>query len=390
MQFDHANRNFGLNFSLMIIQNNIMNSKKQIQRKYSLTLGKFFGIKVSVHWSFSLLIAWIVFVTMRQGLETTQILMHVFFILSLFVCVLLHEFGHSLVAIKFGGKVHSIILLPIGGLANITKMPEKPKEEFLVSLAGPAVNIVIVGILGLYITYIQPVSAEDMELGYITRKNFAAMLLAANIFIVAFNLIPAFPMDGGRLFRSALSVWMSRIEATRIAKNIGQIFAIIFIIAGLYINPFLVIIGFFILLGARGEYEIMKYQNVLKDHTVQEIILTDYEVLAPDDTLGKAIEKLQHMSGRGFVVKSGEGYEGLLTQRDLIHGLGSYGKEGKVKDVMNNKIKEIAPDMSVFEAFKQMHAHKYDMAPVIDHGEFKGILETDSINELYMIRKALQ
>ncbi len=139
-----------------------------------------------------------------------------------FVCVLLHELGHSLVAIKFGGEVHSITLLPIGGMTNITKMPEKPKEEFLVSLAGPAINIVIAGIPGLYLTYFQPVSVEEMEVSYITRENFPAMLLAANVFIVAFNLIPAFPMDGGRLFRSALSVWMSRMEATRTAKNLGH------------------------------------------------------------------------------------------------------------------------------------------------------------------------
>ncbi len=358
--------------------------------KYSLNLGKPLGIKVFIHWTFSLLIAWIVFITMRQGLETAQILMHILFILTLFVCVVLHEFGHSLVALKFGGEVHSIILLPIGGMANITKMPEKPKEEFLVSLAGPLVNIVIAAVLGLYLYYLQPGSFDEMEFSYITSKNFPAMLLAANLFIVAFNLIPAFPMDGGRLFRSALSIWMSRMEATRIAKNIGQIFAIIFIIAGLYINPFLIIIGFFVLLGARGEYEIVKYQNVLDEHKVKEIVLTDYEVLAPDDTLGKAIEKLQHISGRGFVVKSGENYKGLLTQRDLINGLGDFGREGKVEDVMNKDILEVDPDMSIFKAFKYMRTHRYDMAPVMHKNEFKGILDSDNINEFFMIRRALQ
>ena len=361
-----------------------------MESKYSLNLGKYFGIKVSVHWSFSLLIAWIVFLSVRQGLELPQILMHILFILTLFVCVVLHEFGHSLVALKFGGEVHSITLLPIGGMANIAKMPEKPKEEFLVSLAGPGVNIAIAAVLGLYLTYIQPVSIEEADFAYITPGNFLVMLLAANIFIVLFNLIPAFPMDGGRLFRSALSMWMSRIEATRIAKNIGQVFAIFFIVAGLYINPFLIIIGFFVLLGAKGEYEVMKYQNILDDHKVREIVLTDHEVLAPDDTLGKAIEKLQHISGRGFVVKSGKDYKGLLTQRDLINGLGSFGKEGKVQEVMNDDIREIAPDISIYEAFKFMRSYKYDMAPVIDNGEFMGILDTDNINEFFMIRKALQ
>ncbi len=358
--------------------------------KYSLQLGKPFGIKVSIHWTFSLLIVWIVFVTMRQGLETAQILMHILFILTLFMCVLLHEFGHSLVAIKFGGEVHSITLLPIGGMANITKMPEKPKEEFLVSLAGPAVNIVIAAVLGLYLYYFQSVSFGEMEVSYITRNNFPVMLLAANIFIVAFNLIPAFPMDGGRLFRSLLSLWMSRMEATRIAKNIGQVFAILFIIAGLYINPFLIVIGFFILLGAKGEYEIMKYQNILEDHTVQEIIITDYDVLDIEETLGKAADLLQHMSNRGFVIKSGGEYKGLLTQKDLISGLGTYGKEGKIIDSMNTKIESVTPEMNIFEAFKHMRKNKYDIAPVLKNDAIEGILDIDNINEFFMIRKALQ
>jgi len=358
--------------------------------KYSLNLGKPFGIKVSIHWTFSLLLLWIVFVTMRQGLETAQILMHILFILTLFVCVLLHEFGHSLVAIKFGGEVHSITLLPIGGMANITKMPEKPKEEFLVSLAGPAVNIVIAALLGIYLYNFQSVSYDEMELSYITRTNFPVMLLGANIFIVAFNLIPAFPMDGGRLFRSLLSLWMSRMEATRIAKNIGQVFAILFIIAGLYINPFLIVIGFFILLGAKGEYEIMKYQNILEDHTVQEIIITDYDELEADDTLGKAADLLQHISNRGFVIKSGGKYKGILTQKDLISGLGKYGKEGKIEDSMNNAIESVTPEMNIFEAFKYMQKNKYDIAPVLKDDEFKGVLDLDNINEFFMIRKALQ
>lgn len=358
--------------------------------KYSLNLGKPFGIKVSIHWTFSLLILWIVFVTMRQGLETAQILMHIVFILALFVCVLLHEFGHSLVAIKFGGEVQSIILLPIGGMANITKMPEKPREEFLISLAGPAVNIVIAAILGLYIYFFRSGSATEMDFSHITRNNFAAMLLAANIFIVVFNLIPAFPMDGGRLFRSALSLRMSRMKATRVAKDIGQIFAVLFIIAGLYLNPFLIVIGFFILLGAKGEYEIIKYQNILQNHNVQDIIITDYEELKPEDTLGKAADILQHKSNRGFVIKSAGEYKGILTQKDLISGLGTYGKEGIIEDSMNSNIESVAPDMDIFEAFKHMQKNKYDIAPVLKNNTFKGILDKDNINEFFMIRKALQ
>ncbi len=257
-----------------------------MKSRYSLLLGRPFGIKVSVHWTFSLLIAWIVLISVGRGLETPQILMHILFVLALFVCVVLHELGHSLAAIRLGGEVHSITLLPIGGMAHMSKMPDKPRDEFLVSAAGPLVNVVIAFLLWLYISTIQRISIEDMEFQAITTQNFALMLMAANLFIVAFNLIPAFPMDGGRLFRSALSMKLSRLKATQIAKDIGQIFAILFIVAGLFVNPFLVIIGIFILLGAKGEYEMIKYQEILRDTTVKDIVKTEFAELDENNTLG--------------------------------------------------------------------------------------------------------
>lgn len=357
--------------------------------RYSLNLGKPFGIKVSIHWTFSLLIAWIVFITVRQGLGTTQVLMHILFVLTLFVCVVLHEFGHSLTAIKLGGKVQSITLLPIGGMANITEMPEKPKDEFLVSAAGPMVNIVIVGILWLYLALFHTVDVETMEYQAITSNNFPVILMAANIFIVAFNLIPAFPMDGGRLFRSALSIHMSRMKATRIAKDIGQIFAVVFIFAGLFVNPFLIVIGFFIFLGAKGEYEMMKYQDILKNYTVKDILQTDYEKMDKENSLGEAADKLTHISNNGFVVTSEGEYAGILTKNNLIKGLSVYGKEGKIKDAMTENIESLALDTTVFDAFKNMHQKKYDMAPVLENDKFKGVLNLENINEFFMIQKAI-
>jgi Zn-dependent protease/CBS domain-containing protein len=360
-----------------------------MQSRFSLSLGKPFGIQVSVHWTFSLLIAWIVFITMSQGLELMQILMHIFFVFTLFGCVLLHELGHSLAAIKLGGKVQSITLLPIGGMAHISEMPEKPREEFLISAAGPMVNIIIAGILWLYLA-ISPGNIADMEFEVITANNFIFMLLAANLFIVAFNLIPAFPMDGGRLFRSALSIKMDRLKATRIAKDIGQIFAIIFIFAGFFINPFLIIIGLFIFLGAKGEYEMMKYRDILINYTVRDIVRTDYEELDGEDSLGHAASKFAHRSDRGFVITSGGDYAGILTKSDLIKGLNSYGKEGRIKDVINENIEKMTPDLTLFDAFKKMQMNRYEVVPVSEDGKFKGLLDIEGINEFFMIQSAIR
>ncbi len=359
-----------------------------MKSRYSLSLGKPFGIKVSVHWTFSLLIAWIVLISLGRGLEAPQILMHIVFVLTLFVCVVLHELGHSIAAIKLGGEVDSITLLPIGGMAHLSKMPEKPMEEFLVSAAGPLVNVVIAALLWIYIALFHPADITTIEFETITAANFPIMLLAANLFIVAFNLIPAFPMDGGRLFRSALSIKMSRLKATQIAKDIGQVFAIIFIVAGLFFNPFLVVIGFFILLGAKGEYEMIKYQDVLKDQTVRDIIKTEFAELAVDDTLGKAAERLVQVSDNGFVIMSEGEFAGILTKNDLINGLNTHGREGKIKDVMQTDLKPIHCNTPLFDVYRDMQKNRHYMLPVIENNEFKGILDLENLHEFFLIRKA--
>lgn len=360
-----------------------------MKSRYSLTLGNPFGIKVSVHWSFSLLIAWIVIISINQGLGLSQILIHILFVLTLFACVVLHEFGHSLMAIKLGGKVQSITLLPIGGIANITEMPEKAWDEFLVSLAGPLVNIVIALLLWLYIDIFQGIELTGIEYESINAVNFPVILMTANLFIVAFNLIPAFPLDGGRLFRSLLSLRMSRVKATGIAKDIGQLFAIMFIFAGLFFNPFLIIIGFFVLLGAKAEYEMIKYKDILKDYKVEDIVKTDNEMLDENDTLGKAAEKLAHSYDRGFVITSGGEYSGILTKSDLIKGLNKQGKNGLVKDVMSRDIEAMSIKMSLFDAYKNIHQKRYDIVPVEDNGEFRGIIDLESINEFFIMQKAM-
>ncbi len=361
-----------------------------MKSRYSLQLGRPFGIKVSVHWTFSLLIAWIVFISVGRGLETPQILMHILFVLSLFVCVVLHELGHSLTAIKLGGEVHSITLLPIGGMAHMSKMPEKPRDEFLVSAAGPMVNVVIAFILWIYITLVQQVDVEQMEFQAITMQNFALMLMAANLFIVAFNLIPAFPMDGGRLFRSALSMKLSRLKATQIAKDIGQIFAILFIVAGLFFNPFLVIIGFFILLGAKGEYEMIKYQEILRNTTVNDIVKTEFAELDENDTLGEAAEKLVHISDNGFVVQSDGEFAGILTKNDLINGLSAHGKESPIKDVMRREPEKVTANTPLFDVYQDMQRQRIYLMPVFEDGQFKGVLDLENLHEFFLIRKATQ
>src|SRR6056297_83566 len=182
--------------------------------KYAVDLGKPFGIRVSVHWTFLLIIAWVVFIDLQQGLNISQIAYSVLFVLSIFVCVVLHELSHSLTARRYGINTRSITLLPIGGVADLEKMPEDPRQELAVSLAGPLMNVAIALLLWVFLSVAGAVNMDPSNFREINHSNFLIILMFANIMLAVFNLVPAFPMDGGRVFRSLLALKMARDDAT--------------------------------------------------------------------------------------------------------------------------------------------------------------------------------
>ncbi|MCL4176967.1 MAG: site-2 protease family protein [Verrucomicrobia bacterium] len=231
--------------------------------KWSLKLGKLLGIDVYVHFTFLLLLAFLGFYYWRATQNVDAALRGVAFIVALFGCVVLHELGHALMAGRYGIKTRDITLLPIGGIARLEKMPENPLQELWVALAGPAVNVVIAAVLlvGLAatggFTPLEEISA--------TGGAFWQRLMVLNIVLVAFNLLPAFPMDGGRVLRARLAMRLGRRRATAIAANVGQGMAILFGIIGFFYNPFLIFIGIFVYLGAQAEAGMVEMQSALGD-----------------------------------------------------------------------------------------------------------------------------
>jgi Zn-dependent protease len=356
--------------------------------KNSLKIARPFGISIYIHWTFLFIIAWIVAIDIGQGFNTGQILMSVLFVLTLFICVVLHELGHSLTAKALGGEVKSITLLPIGGMANIKKMPDKPKEEFLITIAGLAVNVVIALILWVVLSSLGRLDFQDMDFQAITAQNFFVMLMAVNLFIVAFNLIPAFPMDGGRILRSLLSFKMSKVKATRISKSIGKTFGVLFAIAGLFYNPFLVIIGIFVFIGAQAEYEMIKYHDLLENYKVKDVINNEYTAFEPNDPLEKAAHSMIHGSDNGFVILSGSTISGILTKKNIIKGLSTLGNQGKVKEVMVAPIKPVDLEMPLNTVFQKMMRNKYEILPVQTNGHLEGVLDLENIKELVMVLQA--
>lgn len=235
--------------------------------KGSLNLGKIAGIGVKVHWTFMLLILWVVFLELTRGSNLQSILWSIFFVLALFACVVFHELGHALTARKFKIGTRQITLLPIGGVASLEAMPEDPKEEFLVAIAGPAVNVVIA--LALYLVVpMEEFLKQDPEMleetmSAINAGNFLFYLFSANVMLVVFNLIPAFPMDGGRVFRALLSMKFDRVTATQMAARLGQGVAFLFFLIGLLYNPILILIAIFVYFGAQGENMMVQQLKLL-------------------------------------------------------------------------------------------------------------------------------
>ncbi|MDX1629723.1 MAG: site-2 protease family protein, partial [Fulvivirga sp.] len=295
--------------------------------KWSFSFGKIAGIRVLMHWTFLLLLAWIVISEVNKGSDTQTVLLTVAYVLCIFICVILHEFGHALTARKFGIKTRKVTLLPIGGMASMERMPEKPDQELLVAIAGPAVNVVIALLLMLIGTFnfSELFALENMEsLANITPQNFLYALCFINIILVVFNAIPAFPMDGGRVLRALLTYRMERTKATDIAAKLGQVIGVLFILTGFFGNILLVLIGVFVMAGAYSENMMVQQIEVLKGHKIKEAMMTNYTLLEPDETIQSAVDKLLESAENNFLVASEGEVQGVITKKQIVEGLKKY------------------------------------------------------------------
>lgn len=355
----------------------------------SLNLGKYFGIKVSIHWTFLLLIGWIVWRESRRGSSPEEILWVVLLVLTIFLCVTLHEFGHALTARRYKINTLDITLLPIGGLARLESMPEKPAQELAVALAGPLVNIVIAIILFPFI--VSKLNAEYIStLQGISKETFLLNLFSVNIMLALFNMLPAFPMDGGRVFRALLSFRFQRHVATRIAASAGQTLAVGFVIAGFFFNPFLIFIGLFIFLGAQAEANLTANKFILSGYKVANVSMSNFEVVQADDTLDKAIALLLNGQSKNFIVMQQNRVVGTLSRDELIKGLSANGKEATVQSCMNSNVVLLNAEMPLEEAYQLMQQHSQALLPVMNNNKLVGALDLENILEFIMVKHAVK
>jgi len=355
--------------------------------KFSLYLGRYSGIKVFIHWTFSLILIWIFFTSMRSGLSLIDTAWSLIFVLAIFFCVILHEFGHALTAKRYGIQTKDIILLPIGGLARLEKLPEDPKQELWVALAGPLVNVVIFLILSIVIS-ISGIQLAEMDSIQLRGNTLLLFLASANLILAIFNMIPAFPMDGGRVLRALLSLRMPRVRATAIAGGIGQILAITFVFIGLFYNPILILIGIFIFLGAQAEVTHTKHNSLLQGYTVNDAMMTRFQLLSFDAPLSKAIEKLLDGQATHFVVVRDDQPYGTLSREEIIKGLKEENELIPIEKVANLSPLKLDIYLPLEEAFKEMTSRKLKVALVYEQNHFLGILDQENISEFIMVQNA--
>ena len=354
---------------------------------WSVQIATIAGTQVRIHITFSLLLIWIWFMHYRIG-GIDAAWMGVLFILAVFLCVLLHEFGHVFAARYFGIRTPDITLLPIGGLARLERIPEKPGQELVVAIAGPLVNVVIAAVL---ITYLSGnVGAEHLERLEDPRAGFLARLAAVNIFLVVFNLIPAFPMDGGRVLRALLSFTMPRTRATQIAATIGQGLAFAFGFIGLLYNPILIFIAIFIYLAATAEAQDAQLRDVSSSMVTSDVMMTQFASLPESGTIADAVEALLATTQHDFPIVDSTGrLKGLLTRDDMIRALKNEGPDARLSGALRTDVPTMNYRQPLQESLRLMRSNGSPAVAVVDGASrLIGLVTHDTIGKMMMMRAA--
>lgn len=355
--------------------------------KSSWRIGRIAGIDVHLHVTFLLLLGWVAISHYLQQQSWRDALGGLGFTLSLFTIVVMHELGHALTARRFGIRTRDITLLPIGGVARLERIPEKPTQELLVALAGPAVNVVLAALLfGVLIIGAELSAAKEFKL---VGGHFLAKLMWVNVSLAVFNLLPAFPMDGGRVLRAVLAMRMDYVRATNVAAAIGQGMAWVFGFIGLFTNPFLLFIALFVGMGAAAEAGQARMKSTLAGRPVRDVMMTDFRVLAPGHTLARAVEHILAGCQQDFPVVDGGRVVGVLTRGDLLTALAKQGQLARVADVMQRNFCIADAGEMVESVLARLREDDCRVLPVTRGSELAGILTTENLGEYMLIQAAL-
>jgi Zn-dependent protease/CBS domain-containing protein len=343
---------------------------------------RLFGVPVRLHFTFVLLLVFLVTLGIRGG---SSAWLNVVYILALFASVVLHELGHVSVARRYGINTLEIVLYPIGGVARLERMP-KAKEELWIALAGPAVNVLIAAALFAWLLYVQvPINLSSVANP--TDGNLWERIAAGNLILAAFNMIPAFPMDGGRVLRALLARFMSEQKATQLAASAGRMLAIAIGLYGLLNGMFMLLfIALFVYLGATQETAVVVGRALTEGVPVRAAMVTDFRTLHHGNTIREAANLLLATSQQDFPVVLGEQVVGLLGRNALLRGMAVDGPDAYVAGIMERTFPKVPPDMELTETLPLM-AESACALVMDDNDRLLGLLTRENVSEFLMLRK---
>jgi len=352
--------------------------------KGSIQIARMFGIPVKLHWTFKLLLVGVAYLGISNDFGLQGTLLFMAFVGTLFFCVVLHELGHALSARYYGVNTLDIILSPIGGVARLTHLPKRPLHELIIAIAGPMVNVVIAFVTGLILWSSREdafaIYGEDID-AFLNPINFLPLIMVINITLVIFNMVPAFPMDGGRVLRALLSMKLGRVKATMIASYIGRAIAVFFVVFGLWNGHFVLpFIGLFIFMAAAAEYRAVKVEDNLDKKLVDDVFRDQYTMLYEYDPMGHALDRLRRTAEGNFLVTDEQGHiSGVLSKEAILaaadkNDLTSFIRSYKTTDY--EAVDAAFPLKYMMSIFQQKN---YSIVPVYKDGSFVGVLDRQAL-----------
>jgi Zn-dependent protease/CBS domain-containing protein len=355
---------------------------------WSVKIGSIAGTAIRLHITFLLFLGWIFFASYSSG-GARAASMSLAFMILLFACVVAHEFGHIFMARRFGVTTPTVTLLPIGGVAQLERIPEKPWEEFLVAVAGPAVNVAIAA--ALVLVFGATLDADNLSGVDRSTAGMLDRLAVVNVFLVLFNMIPAFPMDGGRVLRAALASRLGYVRATEIAATIGQFVAFGLGFIGLFGNPLLIFIAIFVYLAAASESQLVAVRAMSRGVPIRAAMITEFAPLHPDATVDEAVETLLRTSQNEFPVVDEAGRPlGVLGRNELIRTLKQHGASAQVADAMTSPLPVVSYRGWLEDAIRKLQEKSAPAVGVVDEaGRLIGLVTSETIAEMLMVRDAL-
>ncbi len=355
---------------------------------WSLNIGTIAGTAIRVHITFLLFLGWIFAASWVAG-GPEAAWQGLIFLLLLFACVVAHEFGHIFTARAFGVSTPDVTLLPIGGVARLERIPEEPYEEFLIAIAGPLVNVAIT--IALVLIAGAQVNMADLYAVESPNTSMIDRLATVNLFLVVFNMIPAFPMDGGRVLRALLAARTGYVRATEIAAFIGQGVAFALGFIGLFTNPMLIFIAIFVYLAAASEAHLVAIRAMSRGVPISTAMMTQFATLTPEAHVEEAVQTLLRTSQSEFPVVDAAGKPvGLLGRGDLIRALKQLGPDARVAEAMTTTVPTIGQRRCLEEAFRILQEKSAPAVAVIDAtGRLVGLVTSETVGEMLMLHEAL-